>query len=291
MLEESYQAAIRIMKSASKSFYAAFKHLPQERFYAVAAVYAFCRWADDSVDEASNDREAEENISHLEAYIIGENQINEDWQAAFEDSRRRFQISNQAFLNQCHGQRLDLGFSAMQSRDDLINYCRYVAGSVGEMLGPILIAEDYDNQDPKFHQAVIDLGIGMQLTNILRDVGEDLAKLNRIYLPKDLLSDYDLDAVSLRKMQNNPKQISSNYQALIEEIMSWSSDYYATIEENSHYFHPNCRLAVLASARIYHAIEDEIRQHGYNNLSRRNYTSKLKRLQIISQLKSELNES
>lgn len=286
MLSESYQSALGIMKEASKSFYAAFNQLPQPLFYAVAAVYAFCRQADDSVDHTDSESVALEQLAQLENLIINQAPLEKLWVPAFQDARSRFQIPDQPFLNQIEGQKMDIQFTQPETMDDLVDYSRYVAGSVGEMLVPILVSDSVDADQSHILSAAIDLGIGMQLTNILRDVGEDLIELDRIYLPISLLKKYQLTKQDLHQMIDD-RVILPGYQALLDEVMVLSDKYYQSIEKVVDRFHPRAQLAVLASARIYHAIEEKIKENGYNNLTKRNYTSPLDRVKIVRQLKKE----
>lgn len=263
------------MRHHAKSFYKAFKNLPKERFLAVSAIYAFCRSIDDVVDED----ETTVSLEDLEALVTQNKPLDLPWVYAFLDTRSQFEISDEAFLNQIKGQKMDQSFTEFTNMDELITYCELVAGSVGQMLMPILSDERYEKETIKFERSCINLGVAMQLTNIMRDVGEDLQERNRIYLPLALLEKYELTKEDIKQMKLRG-QITDSYKHVMDELMVLSEVYYSQIAHVIRYFHPSCRLSVLMSALLYQAIETEIIESDYNNLSKRNYVSKPKQAKI-----------
>src|SRR5690606_6580582 len=104
------------------------------------------------------------------------------------------------FLTQIDGQRMDVEFKPLKHIEDLIQYSQKVAGSVGLMLLPILVVDQLCLKNPLFQKACEDLGVGMQITNILRDVGEDIKTRNRIYLPEEILARYQVNMNEIEKI-------------------------------------------------------------------------------------------
>ncbi len=317
-LEDSYADAMSIMRDRATSFYQAFHYLPEDRFKAVAAVYAFCRYADDTVDAATEYgldgltsdqllakstamRHALEELNALDRFLDqmavisdqhSENspeifRSSEAWKPAFMDTVRHFSIPIGSFRAQIRGQRTDADFKDCETVADLIEYSRLVAGSVGMMMLPILAAEDTDVNDPALVTACENLGIGMQITNILRDIGEDLRTRNRVYLPARLLTKYGLARIDLERAVregiaaawDNSKRKA--FISLWEELSTLADTYYQDYEAQLRSFHPASRLPLVAAAKAYHAIADAVRENAYDCISRRCYTTCEKREEMI----------
>lgn len=289
-LAASYAEAERIMKERATSFYQAFRHLPYDRFQAVAAVYAFCRYADDTVDadvDGQNKKGVLLALDELENWLKSLYDPSSfrlrltgcTWTAAFVDSIQKYGIPIDSFLLQIEGQRSDADFYDLQTKEDLILYSKRVAGSVGTMLLPILADRLEDAADPAFISACENLGVGMQITNILRDVGEDLRTRDRMYLPSALLDEYDLKRLDLKALSDSvdtsfsPEQIPKNFIKLWESLSLLADSYYQDYEKYLHRFHPSCRLPLVAAALSYHAIADAVREESYNCFTKRCYTS------------------
>ena len=295
-LRESYNTAIEILKDNSSSFYTAFKTLPEEKFLAVASIYAYCRVCDDIVDEDNDKASAEKRLNDLE-YNINAFYNNEaydmpyPWWDAFETTVKKFKIKLEPFLMQIRGQRMDLKEVEIEDLDHLLQYCRLVAGSVGLMLAGILAKSVAVYRDKNYLDACLDLGIGMQITNILRDIGEDLVQRNRVYVPKTLLEKNGLtkeDLISL--IENDGKNLPDNFISLWEELAALSEKYYAGIKNELCNFDPDVRLSVYSSALIYKEILDVVRKNNYNCLTKRNYTNKVTMLKLLNTAKKTLKE-
>lgn len=306
MLVESYLWAEKIMQQKAKSFYQAFKYLPSQLFKGVNAVYAFCRCADDIVDQNPQEVNQEQINNQLQAledliwaiYSPTEKQhpIGEQypWFLAFKDTIHRYKIPIEGFLAQIEGQRMDGRIKDIQSFTELIKYCKLVAGSVGIMMLPILAAENADLSSPGFKKAAESLGVGMQITNILRDVGEDLRIKNRVYIPLDLLSQHNVSRSELARLAWLEKGISIKTQIPKGFILAWeeladvADSYYLEYKSWLPYFHPQCQLPLVGASLSYHAIADAVREQDYNCFTKRCYTSYETRLALIKQAEKYL---
>lgn len=283
-MKQDYAYCEGIIKAASESFYTAFSQLPKEKAQAVYAIYAFCRQADDTVDTNELIEIKQRNLFKLEEELIafshGHTPEHPMWRA-LRDVFDRYQMDIQPFYDQLEGQKRDLVFKGISDLDVLRDYSYYVAGSVGLMLLPILAAKQ--GVTDTLRESAVALGIGMQFTNILRDVGEDYLENHRVYLPEDLLQKYQVDLPSIMIEGPNEAFIS-----IWEELAQYSHSYYQKFWHNIEQFDKDCRLPVLAAARLYHAIMDSVRLNHYDCLSKRNFVPNLKMLQLLKEVKQDL---
>lgn len=257
-LTNAQHTCASIIQKNSQSFYAAFKDLPKAKRNAVFAVYAFCRAADDAVDLTHDS----EPLDRLEAWINHWNdEVDPDdaIQVALSDAVQRFQLDPVPFKEQLHGQRLDLNFKQPQTDEELFQYCYYVASTVGLMLLPILATKHH----PELRQEAIDLGIAMQLTNILRDVGED-ARNGRCYLPQLRMTPAIQHAIET-------SQVTPEFISLWESLATIAEDYYKRGLRSLHRYDKDSILALAKSAVYYKGILNAVRQANYNCLTQRAY--------------------
>lgn len=294
LLSASYKASENTMAEASKSFYQAFRLLPKETFEGVAALYAYNRYVDDIADSGDlTQEEALGKLDDLEAQILNIETSEEEpfaWWLSFKDTVSTYQVSTDALLKQIQGQRMDtLGYKVVDMAD-LVAYASNVAGSVGEMLLPLLVNEATEI-DQAMRQAAIDLGIGMQLTNILRDVGEDYRERQRIYLPQTLLDLYGVDEAMIKQLSYKGGAIPQNWIDLWEHLSQIADQYYYSIEPFLKDFNQAAQLPILTSAYIYHGIGDAVRKANYNCFTQRNYTSSIERARLIYKAKKVLDDT
>lgn len=286
-LEKAYLEAESIMKHRAKSFHEAFKHLPRDRYLGVCALYAFNREADDLADDEKKGlslQEKEEGLDALEErlqafYGRGSSptkRVPTYW-PAFLDTLSRFQVPLAPLLSQLEGQRSDLYKREMDTFSDLLLYSRQVAGSVGLMLLPLLVKEQSLLKDQAFLKAAEDLGVAMQLTNILRDIGEDLRERQRIYLPKDSLAAHGLSMDTLVTLSKTPGEkveeaIPERFKALFDTLHEEARKRYRAFWPFLKYFHESARMPLLSAALLYEAIGDVAKAAQYNVFTKRNYT-------------------
>lgn len=307
-LQDSFNYCRAVMADRAKSFYHAFSLLPAERFKGVYTIYAFCRYVDDIVDNQSNvtvtsdvesqllslEQALKDFLDHHHNHSVSIREVQHlPWWPAFEVIGRKYQMTSEPFIEQINGQRMDLSGKRIATLDHLLQYCRGVAGSVGRMLLPLIISEKADLNDSYLQESCYHLGIGMQITNILRDIGEDIRDRQRIYLPQTLLEKYNVSPSYLATMaQKNDEQafeVSQDFINLWESLYHLSNQYYQSIEDQIFKFHPKARLPLLASAYIYQAIGEEVRQNKYNCFTKRNYTSHIQRIQLTAKAKKVLH--
>ena len=285
-LRQDYAFCEKIIKASSKSFYTAFSQLPKEKARAVYAIYAFCRLADDTVDSDDPLAEKIKNLQKLEeqlkAFDKGHTPDEPMWRA-LRDVFTRYKMDVSPFFDQLEGQKRDLSFKGMADLSALEEYSYYVAGSVGLMLLPILSANN--EIDDSLRESAVSLGIAMQLTNILRDVGEDFRDNNRIYLPSDLLLHYGIRIDELMEDGVNPSFIE-----LWENIAMEAERRYGLFWDRIDRFDEDCRFPVYVAAKLYRAIIDSVRENNYNCLQLRNYVPEVKMMGLVLEARKKFKK-
>jgi len=193
-LEDAYAHCAAVVRDSDSSFASAFWMFPKPRRRALHAIYAFCRLADDIADdpEVQGDRNAllARWREELRGAYAGTPQ--HPVGVALADSVRRFDLPEAHFLELLEGVEMDLHGVVMKRFEDLRRYCHCVASTVG-----LLVVRVLGVRDPRAFEYADQLGIAVQLTNVLRDVGGDAAQ-GRIYLAREDLARLDVSEVSLR---------------------------------------------------------------------------------------------
>jgi len=201
-LRLSYSRAERATAEWAKSFYFASRFLPAHKRRAIFALYDYCRHADNLVD-ARGDRPVTEVRAELarladEVRAIEAGGAGSERWLALADTLHRYPVPGAPLLELLEGVALDLDPLAFEDWPQLERYCYLVAGVVGLMLGPVLGAEP-----DRYTRPGIGLGIAMQLTNICRDVGEDLDR-GRVYFPARELAEFGLNRETLERREVTP---------------------------------------------------------------------------------------
>ncbi|GEK91391.1 phytoene/squalene synthase family protein [Alkalibacterium kapii] len=282
-LKQAYAYCEEIIKKHSKSFYFAFSKLPKDKANAVYAIYAFCRLADDSIDEAETKKQQAAALKSLAEELGQFEQGNESdhflW-IALRDVFDRYDMSIQPFYDQLKGQTMDYRFKQPETMKTLVDYSYYVAGSVGLMLLPIIAVKNHSD----LKKEAIALGVAMQLTNILRDVGEDFNKIDRIYLPKDLMNHY-----GYRKEDLFEQLIDEKFVQIWENIAHRAEQLYDDFFQSLNLFDEDSQFQVALSAKVYGGILDAVRENGYDCFTQKNKTSSAKKALFYTQVKNNLS--
>ncbi|AIQ55214.1 phytoene/squalene synthase family protein [Paenibacillus sp. FSL R7-0331] len=259
-----------LMKKGSTSFHKAFAGLPSPRREAVHVIYAFCRIIDDSVDEPEKSpytihelRRHFKRLEEAEGHFI--------WPALRWLFASFPGLTREPFLLQMQGQLGDLTFTQYETMAELEDYCYLVAGTVGEMLLPVL----RDDSDEDVQAAGIALGIGMQIVNIIRDVGEDLRR-GRRYVPLELMQKYGYSQEELESGLVDQRFVNI-IEDLRREALGWFEKGLAHIET----YPPESGLAVELAAAFYAAILESVAEAGYDVFRNRAYVSDEAKLRML----------
>ncbi len=275
-LEASYAHAERMTAEWAKSFYFASRFLPVEKKLAIFALYDYCRTADNLVD-ARGDRSAElvrGDLAALAAQVramhAGARDVEPRW-LALADTLRRYPIPLEPLVDLLDGVAMDLEPVEIQTFSELHHYCKLVAGGVGLMLGPILGA-----QPDMFQESGVRLGVAMQLTNELRDVGEDLEN-GRVYLPAEELAKFGLSRAALER-----REVTPEFRRFMEFQVARARRYFDSGGRVIPLF-PNdgSRLTVRLLKDTYAAILDAIERIDYDVFRQRAYTTPARKLMVL----------
>jgi phytoene synthase len=176
-LTKSRSLAARLTRSSGTSFYYAFRVLPAAKRRAIYALYALCRALDDCVDEKGGEGEAglRRWLQEVDRCYAGAPQTELGRELA--EALRRFPIPRSCIEDVAEGCRMDLAGTRYSTFDELRLYCRRVAGAVG-----LASIEIFGYRDPGTRDYAVELGLALQLTNILRDLADDAAR-GRLYVP------------------------------------------------------------------------------------------------------------
>ncbi|MBR0630848.1 phytoene/squalene synthase family protein [Bacillus altitudinis] len=274
------QTALKIceetIQTHSKTFYRAFSMLPKKKRQAVWAVYSFCRRADDIVDESPSPKE--ELTSFQEAFdrfLQGKVDRDDPMWVALEYTFQQFRMDEAPFRDLLRGQEMDLEQHRYETLDELLIYSYHVASTVGLMLLPIIAPRKKE----QLKEAAISLGIGMQLTNILRDIGEDKAERNRIYLPKQVMDQFGYTEQELQE-----GIVNQAFQHVWEYIAFEAEAYYEEFFDHLHEFPLYSRIPVKAAAHFYKAILDKTRENEYRVFTKRSYISTQEKALILEDI-------
>lgn len=274
-IDEAYRICHRIINKHSKTFSKAFSVLPLKRRQAVWAIYAFCRKVDDIVDEGiSPHSELTLFEESFHAFLRGELPLVDPEWIALNDVFKTFAMDPEPFYDMIKGQRTDLSKNRYSSLEEVEEYSYYVASTVGLMLLPVL--------SPKNHKILrssgIALGRAMQLTNILRDVGEDLDR-DRIYLPEDLLWYYQITEADLIN-----GIVDDRFIAVWESVATRAEELYIEAFKDIHLYPLDARAAVHGAGLMYRAILNAVRKNKYDVFTKRSYVTERDKQEIRTQL-------
>lgn len=285
-VEKSYEYCESVTKFHAKSFYFAAKFLPKHKQKAVYPIYAFCRHVDDEIDEIGDGDEAEaiKSVEKWKANLnfIYENDFNEQLTTnseqtqvfiAWKDLLTNYKIPQNLPLELVQGVLMDTTIKRYETFEELYVYCYRVASTVGLMSSEILGYADKNALE--YAEA---MGIGMQLTNILRDVKED-AEIGRIYLPQE-----DLRKFGVTEEQIFAGKFDENFRQMMKFQVKRARDYYEKGEKGIPMLEKDSRFTVLLASRIYGRILDKIEKLDYNVFSARAHTNKIQKLISIPKI-------
>jgi phytoene synthase len=277
-LERSYARAEGVTAEWAKSFYFASRFLPAIKRRAIFALYDYCRHADNLVDQrgsrpVSDVRRELASLGDIVRGIhAGEPPSDARW-LALHDTLHRYRIPKAPLLELLEGVAMDLGPVTMPDFPSLHQYCRYVAGGVGLMIGPVLGVDER-----RFDELGVRLGVAMQLTNVLRDVREDLDN-DRVYLPLDELAAFGLSRADLERRVLTPK-----LRDFLVFQVARAREWFASADTAIPLFPDDgSRLTVRLLQQTYAGILDQIERADFDVFRGRAYVPLARKLVILGQ--------
>jgi 15-cis-phytoene synthase len=271
-IEDSYRYCERVARKRAKNFYYSFLLLDRQRRLAMCAVYAFMRYCDDLSDDVglANRKEAISQWSRdLEAALATGNSADPNplW-PGFLDTVRRYRIPHQYFFDMIEGVSSDLEPRRLANFDDLYAYCYRVASVVG-----LTIVHIFGFEDPRALVLAEKCGIAFQLTNILRDINEDLG-LDRVYLPEDEISRFGL-------RPQGPWRQTPQFEDFMRFQVKRARQYYDESRPLIGLVSRETRSSMWALIEIYRRLLDRIEETGYRVLEQRVALSTMEKVGIL----------
>ncbi|MER5503108.1 MULTISPECIES: phytoene/squalene synthase family protein [unclassified Streptomyces] len=277
-LRAAYTRCRRLNARHGRTYFLATRLLPLERRSAVHALYGFARWADDIVDDHDHHRAPEERdrllrrlerdlASGLRAGAGGEPVVR-----AVADTADRYNIGHALFADFLSSMRADLTVTHYPTYADLQGYMHGSAAVIGLQMLPVL-GTVTAREEAAPHAAA--LGVAFQLTNFLRDVGEDLDR-GRVYLPGDLLATHGVDRPLLEWSRRTGRR-DPRIRAALVAAEAVTRDVYRTAEPGIAMLDPRVRPCIRAAFSLYGGILDAIAEQDYTVLHRRAVVSRRRR--------------
>ena len=252
------------LKREGKSFYWASFFLPKKSKKKAGILYSICRYFDDIADKYSQDQ-----TNYLKDTI---EEIKKNKNNKINIFLQKNKIHNSIFIDLIEGLILDQKKIRIQNKEELIKYSYHVAGTVGLMMSKIIGVKN-----EKAAKSAIDLGIGMQLTNIARDVYED-SKMKRIYLPANWIPNISLNNL------NNPNQFNSENDDIISKaihkVISLSEKFYINGFAGLKYIPLSSRLGIFIAANVYRGIGIKIKYNKKKYSTERIYLNSFEKFVI-----------
>ncbi len=273
-----HKRAEKLLATHGKTFHFATRFFPPTYRHAVIILYAFFRTLDDLVDERSESWQLELVMQELKAWrewFINDFSTSAPREPLGTDLAlilRERRVPVTLFLDFLDGLVSDLEPKEFQNFQELYHYCYQVAGTVGLAMAHIL-----GGNSEQAMAAAKDLGIAMQLTNILRDVGEDLAA-QRIYLPIDDLERFGFSSHGLHQLYQERQGPDERFCALMRYQIKRARYYYVKGLHGVWLLAPDCRLPILLAGRLYQCILTKIEDQQHDVLRERAATNLLTKL-------------
>ena len=254
-----------LLKKKSKSFYFASIFLSRDCFTNCSQLYNFCRKVDDIAD--NNYRNKNFLLKNIYNSITNPDSFKSKYISEIKPLIKSDIINKACLKELIHGVMLDTKKKiSILDKSELINYSYYVAGTVGIMMAKILNA-----QNKYAYRYAVDLGIAMQLTNIIRDIIED-ASMERVYYPKVWIK-----LTSKNILENNSNNIK-NINKATEKLFELSEKYYKSAFKGIAFLPFRSRFAILLALFVYRQIGRKIIKNGFSNLKKREIVSSYEKI-------------
>jgi len=273
-LDQAYEICRKETQLWAKTFYLGTLLLPQEKRKAIWAIYVWCRRTDEIMDSAEASTKSQDELSdNLDEWEentknVFKGNIKSELDSVLLDTIEKYPQSIQPYLDMIDGQRMDLNKFRYKDFDELKLYCYRVAGTVGLMTQNVMgIDSAYTSAPwsamPDPSEAAIALGIANQLTNILRDVGEDRQR-GRIYLPQ-----VDIEKFNYSEEELLQGKINKQWKSLMNFQLTRAREWFQKSEDGIKWLSSDARWPVWTSLRLSRGILDSIERLDYDVFNNR----------------------
>ena len=278
-LEDAYEICRKETQQWAKTFYLGTLLLPYEKRKAIWAIYVWCRRTDELMDSPEALKKSEEELSESlnlweeNTRNIFKGIVKTDLDAVLSDTLEKYPQTIDPYLDMIAGQRMDLTKFRYKNFDELKLYCYRVAGTVGLMTQNVMGIDAFYEaaswiEVPDISEAAVALGIANQLTNILRDVGEDRHR-GRIYLPQDEIKQFGYSEEQLLL-----GEINTQWKNLMAFQLHRAREWFKSSEEGIKWLSADARWPVWTSLRLYRKILNSIENLDYDVFNNRAYVNK-----------------
>jgi len=274
ILELAYEECRSITRRSAKNFYYAFLTLPSAQRKAIYVAYAFCRHCDDSVDQVATTEEKLSALAALQTDLDGAYNGHPDTPVyiALADIAATYDMPHEYFQEVIPGVESDLVKNRYENFEELQRYCYQVASVVG-----LICLQIFGYKDPLAKEHAIDLGLAMQLTNIARDVQEDL-EYGRIYLPQDELAQFGYTEDDLRA-----GVVNEAFVELMRFQTQRARSYFRSGFKLLPYLSFRSRACPAVLGQLYRKVLEHIEEADYDVLSQRISLSTREKVRVTAQ--------
>lgn len=286
VLEAAYRRCGEVTEDYGRTFYLATQLMNEQRRKAIWAIYVWCRRTDELVDGPNasyiTPKALDEWTSRLESVFGGRPYDLLD--AALNDTVSTFPVDIQPFYDMIDGMRMDLIKPRYETFDELYEYCYRVAGTVALMSVPIMgLCPKYKGSPDSVYRAALALGSANQLTNILRDVGEDIRTRSRIYLPLEDLRRFNIEEHEVINctLVSESGVVDPRWKEMMKFQIERARQYFRDAEAGIAGLEQAARWPVWSALIVYSKILDAIEKNDYDNFNKRAFVTKKDKLIML----------
>lgn len=272
-----YREARQLCEQHATSFFLASQFIPEDVREHAYAVYGFCRYADNIPDGEKSLSQKRDELNILEQ------SLRDAWEGkgdhspiigAFVQTCKQYEISPRWGFDLLDGLRMDLERTRYETFDDLYYYCYHVASIPGILMAHL------GKVPPHYYHTAEALGIGMQLTNMIRDISDD-AKMGRIYFPR-----VEMETFRVNEEHFLRGKMDENMEAFLAYQVARARTYYDEAESGMDSIAPDMRLAMRLCFEFYKAILQEIEQANYDVFTKRVRVPHARKMEIVQRAMS-----
>ncbi len=271
--DEAYAYCARIIRANSRTFYLASSLLPCAKRRAVRALYAFCRATDDLIDQTPRDVDADAMLANWRARLANYPNVYDPVPLAWLDVKMRYQVPIGYEAQLIAGIARDLRQNRYETFSELTHYCYGVASTVGLMVMHIV---GFKNEEALPY--AVKLGVALQVTNILRDVGADWQH-GRLYLPQEELARFGVTETDVAV-----GCVTERWRALMRFQIARARSLYSEAEPGISLLAPEGRFAIAAASALYQSILVDIEAYDYDVFHRRAHTGAWAKLRQLPRI-------
>jgi phytoene synthase len=276
MVDEAQLAQSKsIHRRTGKTFYYATRLLPERVRHATYVLYAFFRVADEVVDnpDGMSASEQRERLEEIRAVVLGREPTDDPVLSAFSELRERYGIPEEEIEVFVDAMVTDIEKSRYETYGELESYMRGSAAAVGVMMSLVMETDDLETALPHARK----LGEAFQLTNFVRDVGEDVADRNRIYLPRETLEAHGADPTDIER-----REFTAELGAAVKHELGRAERLYREGVAGIKYLPRDCQLPVVTAAVLYAEHHRLVRARGYDTVTGTPSLGSLRKVALVA---------